>query len=304
MKIAKAFKPTIESTRDGGRKAAVHRRSPTILDILSLIGAVVSAPSQAVPSQLNCPALTGARDLLANDARERRFVVIGELHGTSESPALFGDLVCNLATERPVSVALEFNVSATPALQAYVASAGTAVDKSKLLSSAAWSPSRADGRSSVAMLDLLDSIRKMRAAGGDIQVFATQPMGLPGLDQNYFELAMADEWAKVASARPQAIVVALVGRAHAQLSMRDDGLFLPAAAHLKPADVLSLKPEDEGGEAWNCQRDGCGGHPIAGKAVKPRYVAALSGVADGFNGIYAIGGRYSASPPAAAAHRP
>ncbi len=48
-------------------------------------------------------------------------------------------------------------------------------DQVELLKNSMWDKSLADGRSSTAMLALLNRLREMRAAGMQIQIYATQP---------------------------------------------------------------------------------------------------------------------------------
>ena len=50
-----------------------------------------------------------------------RFLVIGEVHGTVQTPALFGELVCALASSgMRILVGLELMVWSEPAIDAYL----------------------------------------------------------------------------------------------------------------------------------------------------------------------------------------
>jgi len=81
------------------------------------IGATVVGSQAAV----RCAAVTGSELILS---QSRRYLVFGELHGTSETPELFGDLVCAQVRKGPVVVALEFDEKSTSSLQRFIASPG------------------------------------------------------------------------------------------------------------------------------------------------------------------------------------
>jgi uncharacterized iron-regulated protein len=52
------------------------------------------------------------------------FIVVGELHGTNESPTFTGRIVCALSEDKPVALALEFNADLQDAFDDYVSSDG------------------------------------------------------------------------------------------------------------------------------------------------------------------------------------
>ena len=54
------------------------------------------APSQSAAASEACP-LPPGWDAIA--ARNPRFVIFGEMHGTEQTPAFFGDVACALATK-------------------------------------------------------------------------------------------------------------------------------------------------------------------------------------------------------------
>lgn len=263
-----------------------------IVLLLSFTLIPCSAGADAVDK---CRSVPGLNDLL--DGQQIRFLIVGETHGTNETPALIGDLACNIAMVRPVTVALEFDSAATPALNSYLQSDGGDEAKRALLRSAIWDRSIADGRSSKAMFGLVDRLRQLRKGGAKIRIAAFQPNDLRNLDQYYYELAMASDWAKIADSAPDSLNLILVGEIHASKE-RDGGYpFAPAASHLKSMDTWSLRAEPEGGTAWNCQEDGCRVHALSGRAAKGPYITRFPVERGGFNGIYSVGRPYSASEP-------
>ncbi|MFN3931686.1 MAG: hypothetical protein ACK4JY_08050 [Brevundimonas sp.] len=244
-----------------------------------------------------CAPLPGS-DALWRDGT--RFIFIGETHGTVEAPAAFADLVC-LALERgPVTAALEFPTAMQPTLDAFMAAETDAAARAVLLDYP-YGPFRFhDGRGSEAMMAMLLRLRALRRDGRPLTVVATVPDSprLPGFGQSYAELDRAAVWVEAARARPDDRVLVFVGRVHAEKTRRvGSPIGLPAAAHIRPEDSLSLAVARQGGEAWLC-RDECG---VA--AITPVDDAAARGVVlspdldPAFDGLLALG-PWTASPPA------
>lgn len=146
-----------------------------------------------------------------------RFVFIGETHGTSEAPAAFAELVCARSAAGPVVVALEMPADMQPDLDRWLASDGGPEARDTLLAHNYWGLDHADGRSSTAMLAMLQRLHGLQAAGRDLTVRAFQPSdGRPdGFDQSYYELKMARLLIDAAMLRPDARVLVLGGSLHA-----------------------------------------------------------------------------------------
>lgn len=232
---------------------------------------------------------------------EHRFVFIGEIHGTVEAPAAFAQLVCAASEEGPVTVALELPTTMQPQLDAFLAAPDEAAAAEALRPTIFGETRMADGRTSRAMVDMLQAIRRMKAEGRDVALRAFQPSGPrpAGFDQNYYELNMAVELARAAGERPESRVLVLVGNIHASKTRFERFDLMPAAAHLPPKDVVSLNVAQQGGAAWNCQAEGCRAYDSV-----PRYDVEARGVimgpvSDGaHDGVLALG-PVTASPPAA-----
>ena len=70
-----------------------------------------------------CAAIPGATAILSD--RSTRTIVVGELHGTNETPAAFADLTCLAASAgRRVVVALEHPTTDQPQIDKFIASDG------------------------------------------------------------------------------------------------------------------------------------------------------------------------------------
>jgi len=64
-----------------------------------------------------------AADLVRDAIADHRLVLLGEMHGTQEAPALAGALLdCYVAQHRPVVLALEINTNEQPRFDRYLAS--------------------------------------------------------------------------------------------------------------------------------------------------------------------------------------
>ena len=90
---------------------------------------------------------------------DHRVIVLGELHGTREVPALLRELMEAYAADgAPVRLALELPTGENPALATYMSSAGTAEARAALRGTKYWTVrSRMhDGRRSEDMLDLIE----------------------------------------------------------------------------------------------------------------------------------------------------
>ena len=271
--------------------------------LAAILATSTAGRSTPASSHYSCPDVKGLNLLHAPKGSGIHFVIVGELHGTVQQPRFFGDLVCKLSQEHALNIMLEFATRSTSTIQAYVASGGSAAAKRQLLSNAIWDPKYGDGRNSVAMFDLIERLRELKKAGANLQVYATQPDYLETPDQFYGELARADDWAKIAAAHADALNIILVGAAHAALNDNDNYGFLPAAAHLRPADVVAIGPTKEGGDQWSLDvsptgQPQMGVYPIKGRPAYDDGIKATRDRASGWDATFSFGQPAKASPPA------
>ena len=275
--------------------------------------APAAAPATAVPTvekpaapSLKCGPVIVGEQLLAAP-----LVVVGELHGTAEVPALFGEMLCHAAAHHPegtILVGLEIDASAQAAVDAFLGSDGEPDARSALLDHAFWRREGQDGRSSEAGLALLDALRRLRAAGPKVVVRAVDP---PRID------SAADRDAKMAAAvigaidalRPAKTLV-LVGDVHSRVlggyPWDPSDPYVPMGAHLrkKYPDMLGLGFRAFRGSAWTCSPDGeCGAMRLREREIEgavPRIELHPEALADaGWDGTLFLG-EVSASPPARA----
>lgn len=258
-----------------------------------MISLLASALLSAQPA---CVPVDGSDALWRDDVR---FVAVGELHGTTEAPAAFADLVCLALEKGPVTVALEYQAPMQPAFDAFMAEPDEAAARDILLAYEYGPFRHHDGRGSEAMLALFQRLRALHQAGGDLTLLASVPDSprVPGFTQSHAELDRAQLWSAAARAAPERRMMIFVGSVHAGKARRvGSAIGLPAAAHFRLEEVLSLYVAQDGGEAWNCG-DECGVHPVPPLGLGDRRGVVIAPEADGaFDGYLAVGPS-TASPP-------
>lgn len=243
-----------------------------------------------------CAPVDGVEALWREDLR---FVAVGEMHGTAEAPAAFADLVCLALEKGPVTVALEYPAAMQPTFDAFMAEPDADAARAILLAYPHGPFRYHDGRGSEAMMAMFQRFRALHQAGADLKLLASVPDSprVEGFTQSHAELDRAQLWSAAARATPERRMMIFVGSIHAGKARRvGSAIGLPAAAHFRPEEVLSLYVASDGGEAWNC-RDECGPHAITSLGLGDRRGVVIAPEADGaFDGYLAVGPA-TASPP-------
>jgi hypothetical protein len=264
------------------------------------------APPRSVRAPLACKPVDGLAPLLQPGS----ILLLGELHGTAESPAFVGNAVClALAAGRPVTVALEIWREEEARIDAFLASSGAAADRAALFDSSFWRDRYQDGRRSEAMAGLLDDLRRWRHDGWPVRV-ALLDRQVNGSGQER-DRAMADRLQSISAAALPGLVITLTGNLHNRLSRgvpwdksyENMGfLFVQKGTGVR---ATSLNVRWTGGTAWLCQglnagEDSCKAWPVkAGPGDGIQKVVFHPELdADGFNGVYEVG-KLTASLPAA-----
>jgi hypothetical protein len=255
-----------------------------------LLWVVFCAHAEAQPS---CGAIGGAEQLWSRPGV--RFTIVGEMHGTAETPAMFRDLVCSaFGTKRPILVGLELRQQHE--IDVFMRSGNDEAAVRNLLSAEEWS--RSDGRSSHAMLTLLKELRAFKLKGliSGIVAFADT---FPEESAAQGEKRMAVALQAAASQNPDALAIVLVGNVHAcKGTLPDGGPYM--ASFLPAAKTVSLFVTDRGGEAWNCQGGVCGPHELGSSGGNERGITLSPGASPlpGYDGVLSTGLKTTASSPA------
>lgn len=256
------------------------------------------AAATLLTAQPACAPINGVDALLA---RPERIIVLGEVHGTTETPGAFLAMVCEAAKQGPVTVGLEMPETDRPLLDMVMSAPDEATAARYLRAGDFGDPRRDDGRHSLAMFDMILGFWRLKAAGLDVALhpFAGRMSVIRGRDQAWWELEMAYGMSRALVDRPDARLMILVGNLHARKTVYDrwSEVGLPAAGHLYPADTLTLRTTQQGGQSWNCQEE-CGAHD--GMAIDDPDARGiiLGPIDDGaYDGVLAVGPT-TASPPA------
>jgi hypothetical protein len=164
-----------------------------------------------------CQPLPGADALWSRPGV--RFILVGEMHGTVETPELFGDLVCSAAaSQRPIVVGLERATREQAAIDAFLAGDNHAAATDALLAENGWHIF--DGRSSRAMLKLLETLRGLQRNGRISEVVAFDDARRDESDAAR-ERRMAAALTAAADRHANALVVAFTGNLHASRKLID-----------------------------------------------------------------------------------
>ena len=210
---------------------------------------------------LACDPMPGWEEVA--QASADKYLVLGEAHGSAEAPTATAELVCSLAQDGPVLLAIEFSSSTNAAWQRAWA-APHAEFRARLFAEVSEWGERNDGVASEAMLAMLVRLHALKDAGADIDIVAFNGArddaqraafaGLPG--QEPHEAAQAANIREAGQQRDYGHVVVLVGNLHAEKTpITLNGIDIrPMANLLAEADrIVSLAMHTDGGETWGCQ---------------------------------------------------
>lgn len=210
---------------------------------------------------------------------EAKLVILGELHGQVGPPAFAANLACREATKAPATLALEISADEQPRIDAFLGSDGGDAARASLLEGRFWRRAIQDGRSSAAMLAMLQSVRGWKAAGLPLRVAAVE-------DGN-----------------ERAAVSALVAAQHGPVVFLTSN---PHPALLKseiPA-LVALEERSGPGDGWMCltgDPNECGKKPIGTSASgQPGPTGTIDVFAKpdehGFTGSYSVGAAQASEP--------
>lgn len=226
------------------------------------------------------------------DQSAKEIILIGEVHGTQETPRLFENLVAVAAREKSkrVGVGLELPV----VLQRLVDEAvknNTTIEsfREQLLAHPAWQKIN-DGRSSEAMLELIcNTVRHAESKKLSLFFFDTET---PDREE-----AMARVIGEHAREQRIDVTLVLTGNIHANTAPRHPGKkqIIPMGHRLEEQGfaVHSYDVGFSAGEAWLCTPTECGIHHLNGWRMKGDSPAIE---AEGYDGILFVGPVHASAP--------
>ena len=222
------------------------------------------------------PAIAGAAAQVAEHATGHRLVVLGELHGTAEIPALAARLATAYAQQGPLTLALEVPQGEQPAMDRYLDSDGGDAAWRALAGSPFWqvADDQHDGRRSVQMRQLIEVVRVLRTQGAAVGVLAydVDKDAADAHDHHWRDARMAANLRAAALAQPGVLLV-LTGNVHA---MRTRPSWAPPELQLAPMAslLLDLQPftvniTAASGQFWGCMEERCQALPARTQMRQP-----------------------------------
>lgn len=212
-----------------------------IAAMAALLVANLLAEASPAPGGQGDAVLEAAAATLRDAAGDRRIVVVGEFHGTREIPLLASHMVEGWAHEGPVRVGLELPSSLQPVMEAWINGGDRAAARAQMrIIDPAWTraPDQQDGRRNLDVLDLLDRLRTMRAAGRDVGVFAFDIVDASG-GAAARDLAMAHRFRAAHAALPDARWIIVTGNVHAMKFVPD---YCPQCQESMTKHLADLRP--------------------------------------------------------------
>ncbi|MCE9672199.1 hypothetical protein LY474_30780 [Myxococcus stipitatus] len=238
-------------------------------------------------------------------------LLVADPLGTREVPTAALRMMCEATTRGlPVTLALSVPSNEQASLDAYLASQGLASDAQSLLGgSGFWRRTYQDGRSSRAILWLVEQTRRLRAQGKDVAVVAIDTTQAQG---DAREAEMAKNLLAFHARRPTAWTLVLAGSVHARTAKVDwNSDFEPLGVRLAKAlpHVRALDVGFRRGTQFVCRYNvwedvECNVFAISPTREARQADAVERGIQmfaeprpDGFHGRLFLG-ELSASPPA------
>ena len=318
--------PTIEGFQlvRGNRDVGIERTLLERLEMapsLELVGGNTSVPAKSVvlqgwaasdeAAQAPAPECGTPVDGMVPLMVQGQTLLLADPLGTRELPSAALRMLCDAASKGlPVVLALSMPAAEQTLLDTYLASEGTDHDAEELLrGSSFWRRVHQDGRSSRAMLWLVEQARRLRASGRAVSLVAFDAEKATG---NEREAQMARTLLEYRGRNADAWMLVLAGGTHVRTaSVGWDGDFEPLGMRLAKA-LPSVKALDVGftrGTQFSCRYNvwdsvECDVFGISPTKQARQGSTVAAGVqlfaeppSDGFHGRLYVGA-LSASPPA------
>jgi hypothetical protein len=275
---------------------ALTMKSIHVALICLAIGCALPVSAEA-PS---CRPVPGASELL----KSGNILLLGELHGTNESPAFLLNLAC-LATEAgmPLRVGLEMPPAGQERTNTFLGSTGDAKARAALLEGERWKAEYQWGQTSEAIYRLVEGVRVLRTAGHDVEIVLFDQPGDGGGQAR--DRRMASALAAAAVAAPEALMLVQTGNIHSRVTIGTPWVadYEPMGYLLKQKieaeRVISLNVAHSGGTAYACVGGGeCGAQGFRGQGVDRAGITLIGSAEEtGHDGWYQVGS-ITASLPA------
>lgn len=210
---------------------------------------------------------TSTVERLRSGAAEHRLVLLGETHGTRETPDLVASLVAAYAVQGPVLLGLEIHRSEHAALSRYLVSDGGETARAAFRTTPFWSArdDQHDGRRSEDMLDLIEAVRVLRGSGRDVAVLPYDvERSFVEANRDARDQAMAARVRDAYAALPRGRLLVLAGNVHAMLRKPTNAptqMQVPMGEQLLDLAPYSVRIDANAGQSWACMNL-CGPLPV------------------------------------------
>ena len=218
--------------------------------IFQLVGCAIS-PKQVCSNAVQIP----------ETILSAKVVLLGEQHGTSEMPKFVTDSVCQfLAKGLSVDVGLELPIDEQARFDQYLRSGGKYEDIKALLNSSFWQrkSEEQDGRTSIAMLALIEWVRDVRTRGSNISLFAFDKSLAINTDKLPRDEAMAANISERISRSTSDVTIVFAGNYHAMKVPLEGTSIKPMGSFLRYPQTVAFLLGHDGGTAWQCSSSRCG----------------------------------------------
>lgn len=238
-------------------------------------------------------------EALSDLAQRNRLLMLGEMHGSREVPSLVLATTKRLLDEnQAVVVALEMPERMQSSLTEVMVAEHDEKPRADMLADEFWT--WRDGRSSKAMLALIEGLRDLRQSGADVAILPFDANVTPDMSAEIREKTMATNLRQGFREHQDARFIVLAGNYHARLKKgapwsADHEFMAYQLRDLKPNALNVTAPI---GRVWVCNPE-CGyysfgvGRPMGKPAIE--LFDALSDA--GYSGEVVLPS-FSASPPA------
>lgn len=205
------------------------------------------------PWCLSAATAATAQAQLLEQAETHRLLLIGEIHGTTEVPALIADLATQMADVDELVIGLEIPRDEQTRIDTFIESAGTDEDRAELLQGAFWTRDYQDGRSSTAMIELLERLRQLRLKSS-IQVLALDQVAGGMMDGDSRDRVMAERLTDMLKAKPRVRALVLAGNFHTRMQKGApwDQSYEFLGYRLRQFKPYAVEIMGISGSAWTC----------------------------------------------------
>ena len=225
-------------------------------------------------------------------------VLFGEVHGTKEMPEHFFDVVCNAnKTNKKIKIGIENSYKLTSILQQFINAKNLDDSINQLMKTKFWSKEYQSGRSSVDMLELLKSIRKLNLDSNNIEIFSFDHQG-GGHQEGYREQLIVGSIFKHVD--KNTLMLVLTGNIHSRIThgrpWDESAKNVGALLKEKYNATHSVYLKSSGGDGWICTPE-CKVQKLNGSPIDVNKIFVKSDGVNKHNWNWHIG-EVSASLPA------